>query len=129
MNTLLKHFNIENLEAENVSTKTKIEAISKYSDNIVENIINYIVKKVIGDKVREKEENLNSVEELNEIMPFKEYEKYVNDATKSQYNEPYNPNYNLHFIFNTTDVWYESVDYIIFSTMRKIFRKHSLKHF
>ena len=45
MNTLLKHFNIENLEAENVSTKTKIEAISKYSENIVENIINYIVKK------------------------------------------------------------------------------------
>ncbi len=136
MNDLIEKFKEYNrkyfenkLKPYNVSTKEKIEAISKHSDYLIENIINSVIKRVIRDKVKE----LNNVEELNKVMPFEnfetfeKYDKYANDAEELQFNELCDPNKNLNSTIYSPDAWYHVyLGNVIFLTVREIFRKERI---
>ena len=124
---------IDLLGAQNVSTKVKIGAISKHKDYLIENIINSVIKRVIRDKVREKEENLNNVGELNKVMPFEnfetfeEYDKYADDVAELQIDELCDPNKNLNGTIYSPDAWYRVyLGNVIYLTMREIFRKEGI---
>ncbi len=87
------------LGAQNVSTKEKMEAISKHNNYLTEKIIS-IIKRIIREKVKEKEKKLSNVKKLNKIAPSEDLEILIAESN--------------------------SLHYIIFSAVREIFQKEGI---